>query len=210
VPDTITSWIITAFSVDPVHGLALTKLPSKLNVFQPFFVSTNLPYSIKRGEVVAIPISVFNYLELDTEVDVTLFNSEQEFDFVDVNEDEDRVRRKRGLEAERKKKTFVKSNEGSLVTFMIKPLKVGYIKIKASAESDIAGDGVERYLLVEPEGVTKYENKAILIDLRNSQNFNTKIAISVPPNVVSDSVKIEASATGDVMGPTLENLDKLM
>lgn len=84
VPDTITSWIITGFSVSPVYGLGLTRQPRKLNVFLPFFVSTNLPYSVKRGEVVSIPIVIFNYMESDQTADVTFHNTEQEFEFTDV------------------------------------------------------------------------------------------------------------------------------
>lgn len=83
MPDTITSWVITGFSVDPVTGLGLTKNPSKLEVFQPFFVSLNLPYSIKRGEVVSVPIVVFNYMEQDVNAEVTLHNEDQDFEFVE-------------------------------------------------------------------------------------------------------------------------------
>lgn len=69
--------------MDPITGLGLTQRPSKLKVFQPFFVSTNLPYSVKRGEVVSIPIVVFNYLDKDQNAEVTLHNNEQEFVFAE-------------------------------------------------------------------------------------------------------------------------------
>lgn len=85
VPDTITSWIITAFAVDPVTGFGMTETPKNLQVFQPFFVSTNLPYSIKRGEVVAIPIVVFNYMDQDVTAEVTLDNVGQEFEFTEIS-----------------------------------------------------------------------------------------------------------------------------
>lgn len=51
IPDTITSWVVTGFSLSPNKGLALTENQSKIRVFQPFFVSTNLPYSVKRGKI---------------------------------------------------------------------------------------------------------------------------------------------------------------
>jgi CD109 antigen len=211
VPDTITSWIITGFSVDPVHGLGLTRQPSKFNVFQPFFVSTNLPYSIKRGEVVSIPILVFNYMESDQTAEVTLFNIENEFEFEAVKEDENHERRrKRATETQRKKNVNVKAQSGTSVSFMIRPLKVGHITIKVVATSAVAGDGVERQLIVEPEGVTQYMNKAVFIDLRNNPEYKANISIKIPPNAVPDSTKIEASAIGDILGPSIDNLDKLM
>ncbi|KAG5667286.1 hypothetical protein PVAND_015272 [Polypedilum vanderplanki] len=211
VPDTITSWIITGFSIDPLTGLGLTKQPTKLNVFQPFFVSTNLPYSIKRGEVVSVPIVVFNYLDSDQTAKVTLYNKDHEFEFVNVADDENKLsRRRRALETERTKSVEIKSNDGTAVSFMIRPLKVGHITIKVVAESSVAGDGLERQLKVEPEGITQYKNEAIFIDLRNDSKFDKEIEIVVPENAVSDSTKIEASAIGDILGPTIENLNKLI
>ncbi len=83
VPDTITSWVITGFTMNDVYGLGLTKAPTKLKVFQPFFISLNLPYSIKRGEAVAIQIVVFNYMDNAVSAQVTLENAEQEFVYSD-------------------------------------------------------------------------------------------------------------------------------
>ena len=40
----------------------------QLKVFQPFFVSMDLPYSVIRGEQVAIKVLVFNYLDEEMEV----------------------------------------------------------------------------------------------------------------------------------------------
>lgn len=174
-------------------------------------MSTNLPYSIKRGEVVTIPFTVFNFLENDQTTEVTLFNEDREFEFAEVNESKDKVqRRKRALESQRKKTVVVKSQGGVSVPFMIRPLKVGHITIKVVASSAVAGDGVQRQLIVEPEGVTQYMNKALFIDLRNNPEFKSNISISIPSNAVPDSTRIEASAIGDILGPSIENLDKLM
>lgn len=58
----------------------------QLKVFRPFFISVDLPYSVRRGEVVAIPVVVFNYLSKDVTADVTLENVGQ-FDFADESND---------------------------------------------------------------------------------------------------------------------------
>ncbi|KAG5667283.1 hypothetical protein PVAND_015269 [Polypedilum vanderplanki] len=213
VPDTITSWIITGFSIDPLTGLGLTKQPTKLNVFQPFFASTNLPYSIKRGEVISISIDVFNYLETDQNAQVTLYNKDHEFEFVNSSDDNPKDSlsiKKQNVEVERKKMVLLKANEGTAISFLIKALKVGDILIKVVAESATAGDGLERYLKVEPEGITIHKNEAVFIDLRKEQKFNRKIDIDVPENVILDSTKVEVSIIGDVLGPSIDNLDKLI
>ena len=143
---------------------------------------------------------------------MTLFNSEQEFEFLDPKEEENDVisRRRRSVESQRKKRILVKSNEGFALTFMVRALKVGQITIKVTAESQVAGDGLEKKLLVVPEGIPKYENKAVLIDLKNNPSFNSSISIEIPETAVPDSAKIEAAVTGDVLGSSIENLDKLM
>lgn len=56
----------------------------QLRVFRPFFISVDLPYSVRRGEIVAIPVVVFNYLSKDVTADVTLENIGQ-FDFADYS-----------------------------------------------------------------------------------------------------------------------------
>lgn len=53
------------------------------------------------------------------------------------------------LELYRKKQVTVKANSGSSVSFMITPKKLGYITIKVTATSPLAGDGVEKQLLVK-------------------------------------------------------------
>ncbi|XP_070508210.1 CD109 antigen-like, partial [Chironomus tepperi] len=73
-----------------------------------------------------------------------------------------------------------------------------------------AGDRIEQKLLVLPEGITRYINTAVLVDLRSQNKFNKKIDIVVPKGIVPDSLRIEASLIGDILGPTLDNLDKLI
>lgn len=45
----------------------------------------DLPYSVIRGEIVAIPIVVFNYMDKDLVADVTLYNSDNQFEFAEVS-----------------------------------------------------------------------------------------------------------------------------
>lgn len=56
----------------------------QLKVFKPFFISVDLPYSVMRGEIVAIPIVVFNYMDKDVTADVVL-QHEGQFEFAEVS-----------------------------------------------------------------------------------------------------------------------------
>jgi CD109 antigen len=74
---------LTGFSIHPEFGFGLIEEPVKLEVFQQFFISLNLPYSIKRGETVEISATIFNYFERKLRPQITLSNDDGEFDFVD-------------------------------------------------------------------------------------------------------------------------------
>uniref|UniRef100_A0A914N3M6 Alpha-2-macroglobulin domain-containing protein n=1 Tax=Meloidogyne incognita TaxID=6306 RepID=A0A914N3M6_MELIC len=67
VPDTITSWICSAFAINEENGLGLAPSQLKLRVFRPFFLRLELPYSVKRGEKMALQVLIFNYLETEQE-----------------------------------------------------------------------------------------------------------------------------------------------
>ncbi|XP_020282986.1 CD109 antigen-like isoform X2 [Pseudomyrmex gracilis] len=206
VPDSITSWVLTAFSVNDANGLGLIDEPRKLKVFRPFFISMDLPYSVIRGEIVGIQIVVFNYMNKDLTAEVLLTN-EGQFDFAEVsNEVHDAPK----LELYRKKTVDVKANSGSTVSFMIIPRDLGYITIKATANSVLAGDSVEHKLLVKAEGETQYKNKAIFLDLRNAVRTDTNITIDIPNNAVPGSENIQISAVGDILGPSIPNLANLI
>lgn len=78
--------MISGFSLDPLHGLGVISSPKKLKVSKSFVVTFDLPYSIKRSEILSIPIVVYNYKDQDILAEVTLHNPEQMFDFPDVSE----------------------------------------------------------------------------------------------------------------------------
>lgn len=202
VPDTITSWVITGFSINPNQGLGLSKNPKMLKVYQPFFVSLNLPYSVKRGEVVALPIVLFNYLESDLQTELTIHNDDGAFEFIDGNE-EDKI-------STRKRNVMVASNNGITSTILVKFTSVGGINIKVTATSSLAGDAIVRILNVEPEGIPQFVNKAVFVDLRDTNELNVQQNIDVPENAVSDSLKINVNAIGDLLGGTIQNLHNLI
>uniref|UniRef100_G1KD46 CD109 molecule n=1 Tax=Anolis carolinensis TaxID=28377 RepID=G1KD46_ANOCA len=76
VPDTITSWVASAFVISENLGFGVIKMPIELEVFQKFFMSLNLPHTVTRGEHFMLEVNVFNYMKENTEVTVTLDTSD--------------------------------------------------------------------------------------------------------------------------------------
>lgn len=151
IPDTITSWIVTAFAMDQTTGLGIAPTAAKVTTFRPFFVTVSLPYSVKRDESIAIQCVVFNYGSKPIEADVFIDNSKKDFIFTSAATKPDR------------KKITIQPQNGSPVSFLITPTKLGYIDIKITASHGFGGDSVLKKLLVQPEGSTQYFNKAILL-----------------------------------------------
>ena len=59
-PDSITTWILRAVGLSKEHGLGIGE--SQLRVFQPFFLTVDLPFSAIRGEELPVKVALFNYL----------------------------------------------------------------------------------------------------------------------------------------------------
>ena len=70
-PDSITDWVFNAYCLSPQSSIGIAP-SSTLKVFQPFFVSINLPYSVIKGEILPVQVSVFNYMKQCTPVSLQL------------------------------------------------------------------------------------------------------------------------------------------
>ncbi len=186
IPDTITSWILTGFSMSEEFGMGLIKEPLTITVFKKFFVTFDLPYSMKVGEVIDLPITVFNYFSEDVQATVTLHNDNKDFFFIERG----------GARSDKTKESKViqvMSQKGRTETISIYPKKAGTVTIQVTATTGSAGDGIERVLLVKPVGITKYVNKPVLVNLEPGHENGYMIPIEIPDDAIADSVKIEVS-----------------
>ncbi|GFO10657.1 alpha-2-macroglobulin [Plakobranchus ocellatus] len=189
-----------------MSGLGIAPTQAHLTVFKPFFVSLNLPYSVTRGEHLALQANVFNYLQQDVTVRVTLAKSSEFFNiFIGANK----------LETWRQEEVYqdimVAAGEAKSVYFPIIPSELGRINLEVKAQSTVAADAVRRQLLVEAEGVPKEYNVPVLIDLTDGRNsFSETVNLTLPATTVRGSELVRVSAVGDLMGPTLAGLDSLL
>ena len=78
-PDNITSWRLAAVGTCPQPAAGTSGIgfgEAELTVFQDFFVDPSLPYSVTRGEEFPVKVDVFNYLEAEQTVELSLGDSE--------------------------------------------------------------------------------------------------------------------------------------
>lgn len=157
------------------------------------------------GEVINVPALVFNYLNKSLNVEVTLDNSDDEYEFLDVtNEILDNQK-------QLSKTIEVPANGAAGVSYLLKPKVLGNIMLKYLAKSAIAGDGVHKTLKVVPEGVTQYKNRAFFVNLpREKREIKTDFELELPEEVVPDSQHVNVGVMGDILGPVLKNLNNLI
>uniref|UniRef100_A0A1I8MSQ9 TEP1-F n=1 Tax=Musca domestica TaxID=7370 RepID=A0A1I8MSQ9_MUSDO len=207
IPDTITTWRVTAFSVNEKTGFGIVEGPTDITTIQPFFINLNLPYAVKRGEIVSIPVLVHNYHDESLETEITLFNEDSEFYFMEssiFNADEgstDKMRIKRHT---------VTANNVSTVSFLINPRQVGELKLRITATTRLSSDAVEQKLKVEPEGVRKQQNKVLYINAMPEERVEATFPLHIPTDIVPDSEFITLTMGGDNIAPTLKNLNDLV
>ncbi|XP_046569086.1 CD109 antigen-like [Haliotis rubra] len=205
VPDTITSWVASAFAISPRSGLGVSPTSAKLRVFRSFFVSLNLPQSVVRGEQVVVQASVFNYLTTVQDVTVTL-KPNSGFQSVVIGSDGEETFNS-DLQRQR---YLVRPGEAKAVYFPITASVIGDVDIEVSAQTGTAADAVKRQLRVKAEGIRKELNTPILVDLTTEGSFSTQLNVSSPSGLVSGSERVRLTVTGDLLGPSLDGMENLL
>ncbi|KAK3612490.1 hypothetical protein CHS0354_024460 [Potamilus streckersoni] len=205
VPDTITEWVANAFALNVESGLGIAALTANLTVFQNFFVNVQLPYSVVRGEEVVIQANVFNYYDTTEYVLLTL-NGSNDFDGITI----DSTGKNTVVTGDLVQCVQVKSNEPKAVFFTIRPKSIGSINLQVQAQSRVAADALMIPLLVKAEGEPKEYNRPVLISLPKGGTFLEQVRITYPQNVVQGSQSVRVTLIGDILGPSMENLDDLI
>ncbi|XP_036269992.1 CD109 antigen [Pipistrellus kuhlii] len=202
VPDSITSWVATGFVVSEDLGFGLTPAPVELQVFQPFFIFLNLPYSVIRGEEFALEVTIFNYLKDPTEVNVTIKESDK-YDILIASNKVNVTGYQQTI--------VVPSEDGVTVTFPVNPKHLGEIPITVIATSPAASDAVTQNVLVKGEGIEKIYSQSVLLELNDKlQTTQKTLSFSFPPNTVEGSERVQITVVGDILGPSIHGLTSLI
>ncbi|KFP85866.1 CD109 antigen, partial [Acanthisitta chloris] len=205
VPDTITSWVASAFVMSENSGLGVTSAPVELEAFQPFFIFLNLPYSVVRGEQFILEVNVFNYLKEEAEVTVIL----------DMNDAFEMILTSNEINAtENQQSISVPSEDGKTVQFPIKPKQLGEIPIKVTAISSASSDAVIQKVLVKAEGLEQTYSQTVLLDLTGNKRQVVLYYLFCVNHVLIcyklQFIFIKFYLSGDLLGPSINGLASLV
>ncbi|KAK4317436.1 hypothetical protein Pmani_011444 [Petrolisthes manimaculis] len=212
LPDTITQWIGKAVCVHPEEGIGLTQ---KVNIttFTPFFLDLTLPPSMKRGEILSVKISLFNYLHRPLPVAVTVYESTQ-YEIVD------------GVDSARIQDCVPRQNKVVMVV-KIKPTALGQVNITVGAvvnhqypeacgtrdTSINRRDTLIKPITVEAEGFPRETTRTKYIctrDLEEGSDALETWEVAAPTSIVQGSDRGWVTVVGDLLALTLENLGHLI
>ena len=186
-PDSITTWMLRAVGMSKEHGLGIGE--GQLRVFQPFFLTVDLPFSAIRGEELTVKVALFNYLEAPQEVFVEI----EEEDWFDL------------LDEPLKSLTIDASDVGG-AEFMIRVKGLGSNPVKITARSAEAADAVIKDLLVEPEGVAVEVVDNQVVSDGHSHEFRPDL----PFDAIDGSGRAYVALTGSFLTQTIEGLENLL
>ncbi|XP_050093620.1 CD109 antigen-like [Anopheles aquasalis] len=202
VPDTITSWYLTGFSIDPVQGIGIIKKPIRYTTLQQFYIVDNLPYSIKRDEVIALQFTLFNTLGAEYIADVTMFNVRDELEFI-------------GQPADTKnytKSVSVPPNVGYPISFLVKAKKLGemIVRVKTLIMLGQESDAIERVIKVTPESLMITNVNSMFFSFNEPKSQTYEIVMDINRKFDFNSVKIDFSLTPDILTDVVSNLQNLL
>jgi CD109 antigen len=187
VPDSITTWMLRAVAISKELGLGVAE--DSLVVFQPFFLTIDLPYSAIRGEEFPVSVAVYNYLDTVQEVQVDIAESDW-FELLDSPT----------------QTITVAANDIGSVKFMICPVSLGIKDVEISARSAEAADALVKTIIIEPEGVPR----EIIDNITLAGGITKSIDTTLPDVIVADSGRAYIAVTSSFLTQTIDGLDTLL
>ncbi len=186
-PDSITTWMLRAVGMSKEHGLGMGE--SALRVFQPFFLTVDLPYSAIRGEELPVKVALFNYLDTQQEIFVEIEGADW-YELLDAP----------------LKSLVLDANDIGGAEFMIRPKGLGSNPVKITARSTEAADAVIREMLVAPEGVEVEEVGNHVL----SDGQQVDLRAELPFEAIEGSSRAYVALTGSFLTQTIGGLDRLL
>ncbi|MGC9328599.1 MAG: alpha-2-macroglobulin family protein, partial [Candidatus Hinthialibacter sp.] len=207
-PDSITTWKLQAVSTSD-QGLGITD--GSLRVFQDFFAEPDLPYAVIRGDEFPLSVRIFNYIDSEQTIRVTLEDTEA-----------------LGLKGDPVQEVTIAGQSAGSVQFTLNPTQVGLFPVSLIAQSPQRADAIRKNLRVEPEGIRKEnvhngvlkDNSEVAIDLTFPDPFVREAPVGeeiepdgvIPPviEIVPDSETLRIAITPSLVGQTIDGLDDLL
>ncbi|XP_024291842.1 complement C3 [Oncorhynchus tshawytscha] len=188
--DSITQWMVLGISTSETKGVCVAE-PVEMTVVKNFYVDLRLPYSVVNREQVQIKVVIHNYDEVSQKVTVLL----------KASEDLCTATNYRGSYREI---IIVDKKSQKVLYITVIPMKPGKHQITVTARSEYYRDGIEKQLLVVPEGVemAKLEERLLQPDFMNGKQtgkVDINLKNKLPETMSSTYITIEGDSLADTV-----------
>ena len=180
--DSITTWRLSAGAVTADGRLGGGE--TAIRVFQPFFVDLDLPVALTRGDEVAVPAVVYNYLDRPQTVELRLADAAW-FERLD----------------EPVRKIELAAGEIRAVHYRLRVAKVGRHTLQVDARGEGVSDAVRREIEVVPDG--RRVEQVHSGTLRQPVQFE----FAVPEDAIDGSVRALVKVYPSTFSQLVEGLD---
>lgn len=183
--DSITTWRLTG-TAHTERGVMGT-FAKPIRVFQDFFIDPDLPEHLTRGDMITLPVALYNYLPRKQELAVSLIKD----DWFEVP-------------GAMEKQITMNPHEVTSVSFTIRAREVGDHQFTVCARSHSQKDAVSRTIRVDPDGreTLFVQNGTLASDLH--------CTISVPAESVPGGNTIVVKIYPGVSTQILDGLDGML
>lgn len=187
------------------YGIGVSETTSNVTLSIPFSLNLQFPETIQRNEVLLTDIPFFNKIAQDQNIVISIAKSDR-FEVVDLA-----THGWTETATEYTRTYAAKALTDFKIQCALKPMKVGLTNIRVVAKGPLAGDAVERILNVIFEGIPRSITKSAFITLQDGENNEiSNLECVYPPGAYEDSKQVLATATGDLLGNALNNLENLI
>lgn len=196
VPDTITTWIFTAFSLHST-GIAIAA-PQKLVVKQEFFVKMNIPYAGRVGEILSVDAIVFNFLSDNKDAKATVSFSVdgagEKYELIDRISNIQNCQSRKSNSKLNLKEITAKHGQGTKVSFHFLPKVTGKIDLILTVETKDkkSTDAIKKSIEIINIGVREFKHEKFVSRFENSAAFSAPTdfgqCVSMSLGVAGDTV----------------------
>lgn len=182
--DSITTWRLAASAVTADGRLG--GLQDGIRVFQPFFVDLNLPVALTRGDEVAVPVVVYNYLSKPQTVELTWTDAPW-FERLE----------------EGNKKLELAAGEVRSTSFRLRVRQVGNHVLQVMARGSGVADALKKSIEVIPDGqrIERVINGTLQQPLQTT--------LTVPNEAIEGSAKAFVKLYPSTFSQLVEGLDNI-
>ena len=183
--DSITTWRLTALASSQDGRLGFTT--RGLRVFQDFFVDIDLPVALTEGDVISVPVGVYNYLSTAQEVRLVV-QEEPWFELLGPDE----------------QTLTIAANDVEAVYFPIRVTAFGRQAFQVTAWGQKMSDAIRRPVTVFPNGQEFEQSESDW--LRESRT----VMLTIPTEAISGTARVEVKIYPGLVAQVVEDLEKIL